>query len=483
MRWIGESWRRLRALTRGDALERGLDEDIRFHIERQVDKNLRAGLTPDEARRQAYIQFGGVECFKASARDELRPALLQDSLFDLRYGVRALRRTPAFTLVAVLTLALGIGATTAVFTVVHGVLIKPLPFRESDALVSLKHTAKDVGAGPPVGISLSLFLSYASHNRSFDALGVWSRGTEKASDGLRPEEVTVLNVSAGTLRALGIEPAIGRWFSEEDQAPAAPETVILMDGYWGRRFGRDPAILGRHVMVDSRPRVVIGVMPASFRFLDESPDLVLPVRIDRGTLTLGGFSYEGLARLAPGVTVEQASADLRRTVPLWLEAWPSFPGIARSAFADTTPLVQPLKQQLVGGADTMLWVLMGTIGIVLLIACANVANLVLVRTQGRHHELAIHTALGAGRGRIARQLLAESLVLGLLGGTLGLLLAAAGLRVLSAVGPASIPRLREVTLDPTVLAFTLVISLSSTLLFGGIPVARFGVSWEELGVG
>ena len=474
MRWIRESWRRLRAFTRFDALERGLDEEIRFHIERQVDKNLRAGLTPDEARRQAYLQFGGVERFKASTRDELRPALLQDSLLDLRYGVRALRRAPAFTLVAAVTLALGIGATTAVFTVVHGVLIKPLPFRESDALVSLKHTAKDVGAGPPVGISLSLFVSYASHNRSFDALGVWSRGTEYVTDGPRPEEVTVLNVSAGTLRALGIPPARGRWFSEADQAPEAPETVILMDGYWRRRFGRDPAILGRRVTVDSRPRVVVGVMPAGFRFLDESPDLVLPVRIDPVALTLGGFNYEALARLAPGVTVEQASTDLRRIVPLWVEAWPSFPGIDRHAFADTTPLVRPLKDELVGDADTMLWVLMGTIGIVLLIACANVANLVLVRAQGRHHELAIHAALGAGRGRIARQLLAESLVLGLLGGTLGLLLAAAGLRVLTTVGPVSIPRLREITLDPTVLVFTLVTSLASALLFGGIPVAKFG---------
>ena len=333
MRWIREGWRRLRSLTRVDALERGLDEEIRFHIERQMDKNLRAGMTPDEARRQAYIKFGGVERIKESTRDEFRPALVQDSLLDLRYGVRALRRAPVFTLVAALTLALGIGATTAVFTVVHGVLIKPLPFRDSDALVSLKHTSKTVNAGPPVGISLSLFVTYTRENRSFEQLGVWSRGTEHVTDGILPEEVTTLNVSAGTLRALGIQPAMGRWFSEEDHAPGSTETVILMDGYWGRRFGRDPAIIGRQVAVDSRPRVVVGVMPASFRFLDETPDLVLPVRIDPGTLTLGGFNYEGLARLAPGVTVEQASADIGRMLPIWLEAWPSFPGIDRSAFS------------------------------------------------------------------------------------------------------------------------------------------------------
>jgi putative ABC transport system permease protein len=474
MRRIREGWRRLRSLTRAGGLDRGLDEEIRFHIERQTEKNLRAGMTPDEARRRAYIKFGGVERVKESTRDEFRPVLVQDSLLDLRYGVRALRRAPAFTLVAALTLALGIGATTAVFTVVHGVLIKPLPFHDSDRLVSLKHTAKDLNGGPPVGMSLSLLVTYTGENRSFEQLGAWSRGTENVTDGVLPEEVTTLNVSVGVLRALGIQPAMGRWFSEADHTPGSIETVILMDGYWARRFGRDPAIVGRQVVVDSRPRVVVGVMPASFRFLDETPDLLLPVRIDPATLTLGGWNYEGLARLAPGVTVEQASTDSTRMLAIWLEAWPSFPGIDRSAFALVTPLVRPLKQELVGNVGNMLWVLMGTIGMVLVIACANVANLELVRAQDRHHELAIQAALGAGRGRLARQLLLESLMLGLLGGTLGLLLASAGLRVLSTIGSASIPRLREIALDPTVLVFTLVLSLSSALLFGSIPVARLG---------
>jgi putative ABC transport system permease protein len=473
MRWIREGWRRLRSITRAGALERGLDEEIRFHLERQMDKHLRAGMTPDEARRQAYIKFGGLERVKESTRDEFRPALVQDSLLDVRHGIRALRRAPVFTLVAALTLALGIGATTAVFTVVRGVLIKPLPFRDADALVSVKHTSKTVGAGPPVGISLSLFATYTRENRTFEQLGVWSRGAERITDDILPE-VTTLNVSAGTLRALGIQPAMGRWFSDEDNAPGSPETVILMDAYWARRFGRDPAIIGRHVAIDSRPRVVVGVMPASFRFLDETPDLILPLRIDPMTLTLGGFNFEGLARLAPGVTVEQANADMGRMLPLWIEAWPSFPGIERSAFGDTVPLLRPLKQDLLGNVGNMLWVLMGTIGVVLVIACANVANLVLVRAQDRRHELAIQAALGASRGRLVRQVLVESLCLGLLGGTLGLLLASAGLRVLSTIGPASIPRLQEISLDPVVLVFTLLLSLLSALLFGSIPVARFG---------
>jgi putative ABC transport system permease protein len=474
MRWIREGWWRLRSLTPFDDRERGLDDEIRFHLERQIDKNLRAGMTPDEARRQAYVRFGGVERVKEGTRDEIRASLVQDALLDLRYGVRALRRVPVFTLVATLTLALGIGATTAVFTVVHGVLIKPLPFRDADRLVSVKHTAKDVGAGPPVGISLSLLVSYIRESRSFEHMGAWVRGTDQVNEGVEPEEVTTLNVSAGTLRALGVQPAQGRWFSEEDHAPGAPETVILMDGYWGRRFGRDPAVIGRQITIDARPRIVIGVMPPHFQFLDEAPDLVLPLPIDLRTLTLGGFNFGAVARLAPGVTVERASSDLKRIIPIWVDAWPSFPGIDRSAFLPTTPLVRPLKQELVGGVGKMLWVLMGTIGIVLLIACANVASLVLMRTQDRQRELAIRAALGAGSGRLARQLLVESLLLGLLGGAFGLLLAAAGLQGLTTIGPSTLPRLREITLDSTALIVMLLLSLTTAMLCGMIPVARFG---------
>src|SRR5262249_18915939 len=218
MRWIRQGWRRLRSLGRADALGRGRDEEIRFHLERQMDKNLRAGMTPDEARRQAYIRFGGVEGVKESTRDEFRPALVQDSLLDLRYGVRALQRAPLFTLVAAVTLALGIGATTAVFTLGRAVLIKPFPFPDSNRLLILKHTAKDIGGGPPVGICLSMFVTYARENRSFEELGVWSRGTGNVTDGILPEEVTTLSVSAGALRALGVQPALGRWFSDADQA-------------------------------------------------------------------------------------------------------------------------------------------------------------------------------------------------------------------------------------------------------------------------
>jgi hypothetical protein len=240
MSWLRTGWHHLRSWTRSRALEHRLQEEIRFHIDQQAEKNLQAGMSEDEARRRAFVQFGGVDRTTEAARHEFRPILIQDTLQDLRHGARALRRAPTFTLVAVLTLALGIGATTAVFTVVRAVLIEPLPFPDAGELVSLKHTSRDANGGPPVGMSASLLITYAKENRSFRALGVWSRGTENVNGDGVPEEVTSLNVSAGMLPALGIQPAMGRWFSPNDETPGTAETAMLTHGYWQRRFGRRP---------------------------------------------------------------------------------------------------------------------------------------------------------------------------------------------------------------------------------------------------
>lgn len=474
MGWIRESWRRLRSLTRGDGLERGLDDEIHFHLERQIEKHVRAGMTPEEARRQAFLKFGGVERVKDETRDEFRPALLQDSLRDLRHGVRALRRAPGFTLVATLTLALGIGATTAVFTVVNGVLIKPLPYPDPDALVVIQHMATGMNTKTPYNMSAALLSTYTAENRTFQHLGIWSRGTASVTGGDIPEEVESLMVSHGTLPALGVRPAIGRWFAPDEHTPGSPDPVILMHGYWQRRHGGDPSIVGRQVLIDSRSRTVVGVMPETFRFLNEAPEIVLPLRFEPSELTLGRTGFYGVARLAPTVTMEQASADVARMLPIYLQAWPSFPGVDRSVFTNSRPIpaLISLKQSVVGNAGRMLSVLMGTIGIVLLIACANVANLVLVRAEGRQHEIALRAALGAHRVRIARELLIENLVLGLAGGALGVGLAYAGLNLLVTLAPRSLPRMQEIALDPTVLAFALLLSVLSALLFGSIPIAR-----------
>ncbi len=482
MRWVKEAWRRMLSLTRLGALERGLDEEIRFHLDQQTEKNRRAGMPADEARRQALLKFGAIDRTREGTRDQFRPVAFDDLLRDVRYVVRSLRRAPGFTATALITLALGIGATTAVFSVVYAVLIKPLPYPRADEIVSLEHRA--TGVNEPDGrvreFSASLYFTYRDQNRTFQTLGLWSTGTASVTGGVEPEEVRTLNVSDGTLQALGVAPTIGRWFTKDemrDEVRTGPsDAVILTSGYWQRHFGGDTAILGRRVIVNARPRTIVGVMPARFRFMDYDVDLIRPDEPDRKKVHLGGFIYQGLGRLRPGVTLAQANADFTRLIPVWLNAWPSPPGLDRQLFAGMrlTPALVPLSHAVVGNVSDVLWVLLATIGLVLLIACANVANLLLVRTEGRQHERAIRAALGAGRRRIARECLVESLVLALAGGVLGLGLAFAALRLLVLVGPESLPRLRDIAIDPTVVAFTVIVSIGSGLLFGMIPVLRLG---------
>ena len=482
MRRVKAAWRRMRALTRLGALERGLDEEIRFHLDQQTEKNRRAGLPADEARRQALLKFGAIDRTREGTRDQFRPVALDDLFRDLRYVVRALRRAPGFTATALITLALGMGATTAVFSVVYAVLIRPLPYPHADEIVSLEHRA--TGLNEPDGrvreFSASLYFTYLDQNRTFQTLGLWSTGTASVTGSVHPEEVRTLRVSDGTLQTLGIPPAIGRWFSidemRDEVRTGAGDAVMLMSGYWQRHFGGDTAILGRRVIVNARPRTIVGVMPARFRFLDYDVDLILPDQPDRKKVHLGGFIYQGLGRLRPGVTLAQANADIARLIPVWLKAWPSPPGLDRQLFAriGLTPALVPLSQAVVGNVSDVLWVLLATIGLVLLIACANVTNLLLVRTEGRQHELAIRAALGAGRRRIARECLVESLVLALAGGSLGLGLAFAALRLLVVIGPETLPRLRDIAIDPAVVGFTAIVSIGSGLLFGIIPVFRQG---------
>jgi len=463
--WLSETWRWLRSWRQRSQLERRLDEEIGFHIDAQTRKNRRAGMSRVEARRRALIRFGGAEGVKERTRDQIRSVVLDDLVRDLRHSLRSLRRAPGFTLLVSLTLALGIGATTAVFSVVHGVLIKPLSYPDSDALMAVWHTAPSLNL-PQMQISPTQYCTYREENRVFDEFGVWTVGPATVSGLEAPEEVRTLMVSGGTLEALGMSPIVGRWFSEEEHAARAPATVMLTDGYWQRRYGGDRSVIGDVLMVDSRPRTIIGVMPGDFRFPDQIRDLILPFQFARDQLFLGGFFLRGVARLNPGVTVAQANADIARMVPMWLSAWPVPPGADPQMFesAQIAPALQSLKDDVVGDLGGALWVL--------LVACANAANLLLVRTEGRRPELAIRVALGAGWYRVARQLILESVVLAALGGGLGLGLAMVAVRVLVAVAPASLPRLDEIGMDPVVLAFTVAVSLFSAVASGLIPVSR-----------
>jgi predicted permease len=389
--------------------------------------------------------------------------------------MRRLWRSPGFTAAALVTIAMGIGANTLIFSVVNGVLLKPLPYPDSDRLISVQHDAPGVDL-VDLGSSPFLFFTHREHNETFEAVGLWGTGTVSVTGVAEPEQVDALWLTHEVLPLLRAEPALGRYFSEADDLPSGAPTVVLTHAYWQRRFAGDPSIIGSAMTVDGRPYEVIGVMPESFRFLDQREDMLFPYQLDRNQATVaGGYYWNSLARLLPGVTIEQASRDVERMISIAAESFPLRPGGTMQQFrnARLEPSLRPLKDDVVGDIGGMLWVLMGTIGIVLLIACANVANLLLVRAESRQQEIAIRTALGAGWSRIARELLLESLVLGLLGGLLGLVLADAGLRMLLTFGPSDLPRLTDITIDSTVIGFTLLVSMACAFLFGAIPVVKY----------
>jgi predicted permease len=381
---------------------------------------------------------------------------------------------PLFTGVAVVTLGIGIGANTAVFSVIEGVLLKPLPYPRPDELVVLDHAAPGVNLAS-AGAAPFQYFTYREDGRVFQDLGLWNTGTVSVTGRAEPEEVRTLFVTDGVLPILGVQPMLGRMFSSADATAGRPETVILTAGYWRSKFGADPSAIGRTLMLDGRPREIIGVLPDRFRFLDRKVSLVVPYQFDRSKIFLGQFSFSAVARLKSGVTIDQATADVARMIPISLTRFPPFPGGNLKMFEEVrlAPRVRSLKDDLVGDVQRVLWVLMGTIGMVLLIACANVANLLLVRAESRQQELAIRAALGAAATRIARELLLESVTLGILGGVVGLGLAFAALRLLIALAPGNLPRLEDIAIDIPVLLFTLVLSVAAGLLFGAIPVFKY----------
>jgi putative ABC transport system permease protein len=388
--------------------------------------------------------------------------LLGDLWTDLRYASRTFRKRPAFAAATVLTLALGIGATAAIFSVVYGVLLKPLPFQEPDGLVSLRHHAPH-GAGTNHGPAT--YLTYREHQKVFEGIGVWDTTEVSVTGRGDPEHVQALSVSAATLPILRVRPVLGRVFSAEDETLGNPLRVVLAHGYWQRRFGGATNAVGQLLVVNGRPGEVIGVLPPSFRFLRERPDLILPMPLDLAAPRGISFGFQALARLKPGVTLAQANADVARLISLLP------PVFAR---LELRPNVRPLADDVVGTVREILWILLAAVGLVLLVACGNVANLHLVRAEGREEELAVRAALGASRGRIARAVLAESVVLAVAGGVVGVALAQAATRLLRAIAPAELPRVDDIDIDGTVLLFTLSVSVLSGVLFGLLAVLRFG---------
>jgi putative ABC transport system permease protein len=386
----------------------------------------------------------------------------RDLWHDVRYAARVFSKQPAFAAAAVLTLALGIGATTAIFSVVYGVLLKPLPFHEPDRLVSLQQIAPH-GAGANHGIGT--YLTYRENYQVFEGIGAWDPTEVSITGGGDPERVQALLVSASTLPLLRVHPMLGRVFSAEDDTPGAPRRVMLTHGYWQRRFGGADHVVGQQLIIDGRPTEVIGVLPASFKFLRTRPAIVLPMPLDVNAPRGISFGFQALARLKPGVTLDQANADVARMISLLP---PTF------ARLELRPNVRPLATDVIRNVGQILWILLAAVGVVLLIACGNVANLFLVRAEGRHQELAVRAALGASRGRIARTLLSESVVLALAGGLLGLSLAQASIGLLRTIAPAELPRVDDIGTDWMVLLFTVSVSVLSGALCGVLAVIRFG---------
>jgi predicted permease len=394
---------------------------------------------------------------------------------QLRQVLRRLARAPMFTVITLVTLAGGVGANTVVFSVLEGVLLKPLQYPRAEELIGVWLTAPGIQL-KETDLSPSDYFIFREQGRTLQDIGLYTGDSVSVTGIAEPEQVSALLVTDGTLPLLGVQPIFGRGFTRQDDSPGTPETVILTYGYWRRKFGGDASVVGRTLLVDGRGRQIIGVLPGKFQFLDwEDPALIMPFRFDRNKTHLGNFSYQGLARVKPGVTLAQVNADVARMLPIVMSSFPAPDGFSIKLFEDARigPNVRPLKQDVVGDVGNVLWVLMGSIGMVLLIACANVANLLLVRVEGRRQELALRAALGAGWGRIAGELLFESVILGVFGGALGLALAYGTLRLLVAIAPSGLPRIRDIGIDGPVLLFTLLAALLASLLVCCVPIVKF----------
>lgn len=478
-----EIWSRVRLWAGRAAMEREMDEEMRFHIDQLAEKNLRAGMSPKEARRAARVAFGGVERFKEESREESRPRFFEELAQDVRYGLRTLARNPGFTAVAVLTLALGIGANTAIFSVVDGVLLRPVPFDRADRLMLVWETDRNSGTQREPA-SVPDFLDFAERSTRFEQLAAL-QGVEvnvTPADG-EPVRLAALAVSHEFLSLTGLRPLLGRGFTEAEDRPGAPQVAVIGEDLWERLFARDPGVIGRTLRFDDVPYTVVGVLPdgADFgtlqilsaadysrSFADRGHgvevEVWVPLRPDPESLPRSTHPIFLLGRLAPGATREEAqremdaiAADLEKTFP---------ENTARGVS------LEPLQEVVFGPVRPALLVLVGAVGLVLLVACTNIANLLVARGAVRLREVAVRTALGAGWRRLVRQFLVEGALLTTAGVALGLGLAFVGLELLVALAPGGIPRLSEVDLNARVLGITLAVSVLVALGVGLVPALQ-----------
>ncbi|MFY9571248.1 MAG: ABC transporter permease [Blastocatellia bacterium] len=460
----------LRSFFLKNKLEREMDREVRFHLEMEIEQNQRRGMSPTQARAEALRDFGGVEKYKEECRDALGGRLIESFFQDIRYGVRILLRNPGFTLVAVLTLALGIGANTAIFSVIYGVLMRPLPYREGSELVIVQQQAPLAGV-LNMPFSVKEVTDYREQNQTLDAVVEHHTMSFTLLGGAEPQRVQTGVVSANFFDVLGVTPIIGRTFLPADEEHGSDAVLVLSHKYWQQSHGGDPNIVGRVFQMNNRPHTVIGVLPPIPQYPVEQdvymPTSHCPTRSSEQFMANRNARMMSVfGRLKSGLPVEQARADLS-----------TLAANLQKQYADSYPanrgygaVVSSLQEELTRRAKPTFLVLLGTAGLVLLIACANVANLTLARLMRREREMAIRSALGAGRRRLMRQLLTESTLLSLAGGVLGLLLAEGGLQLLVTFAARFTTRAGEIRIDGFVLLFTLIVSVATGLVFGLLPV-------------
>jgi predicted permease len=458
---------RLAGLPGRGRRDRETAEELESHLLMEIDYNVRAGMSPREARRRALVKLGGAAQALEECRRRRGFPVIEDFWKDLQYGARKLRKSPGFALVAVMTLALGIGANTAIFSVVNAVLLRPLPFDRPEQLVRVFGTRASRSSFSRPHSYLN-FADMRAQNQTFDALAAYTGAGAALSGADAPEQITGVVSSGDIFRVLGTKPLLGRLLEPGDERPGGSNAVVISHGLWQRSFGGDPQIVGRLIKLDGREREVVGVTPAdfNFEFVAGASDFWMPIDPAEGPYkSRGSIFLDVIGRLKPAASVEQARADLVGVAAGLEQQY-------QDADAGIGVRLAPAQEELVGDVRPTLLVLLGAVGFVLLIACANVANLTLARSAGRHREIAVRAALGAWRGRIMRQLLTESVLLACAGGALGLLFALWGVKLLSAFVPENVPRFGEATIDLRVLGFTLAASLLTGLLFGIAPAVQ-----------
>jgi predicted permease len=474
MNWLRDFGKRLGGLFGKKHDDADLEDEFAAHLDLLAEENIRRGMSEKEALYAARREFGGVEQIKELYRERRGLPMLETFLKDLRFGARMLRKNAGFTVIAVLTLALGIGATTSIFSVVNTLLLRPLPFADSNRLVILQEAIPKLVAGK-LSVSAPDVADFRRLSHSFEDLGAFSSNAMDLSGSGSPERVQVTRTSAAVFRILQTTPAMGRTFTD-DEDQMGHDVVVLSHGLWQTRFGSDATIVGKTILLNRQPYTVIGVMPKEFVFPPEglahftSAQVWTPISFNPFELgdRADNFDFGVLAKLKPGVKLATADSDVMVAAhQIQTQLWPE--KIQDSSKWTLEASVTPLEEMVVGSTRTLLMLLLGAVGLLLLISCANVANLMLARGAERRKEIAVRIALGAGRMRVVRQLLVESSLLGIIGGALGLFVAYAGIKALVALAQRILPRTQEVGLDHTVLLFTLVISIASGILFGIVP--------------